>query len=519
MTTLKIRLTAKLISLIVLHCQAQNAVPSIENFRIERLNNELTIHFDANDSDNTALEISCKLFSADGATLHEEIYPQLITGDIGFPVAAGLNKSIVVSLDPQQAHALLRVLLKVSDREPVNMVDLLKEVSPDRLSESVYALQGIRNNRNQVFYDSVRQSLLERLGEHLPARRLEITLPQQSCVNLEATQFGQVHPSEMVLIDAHYDSFQNAPGADDNASGVAGVLEACRILSKYSTERSLRYIFFDLEEAGLIGSLLYKGSQISPREKIQAVLNYEMIGYYTDEPNTQDLPAGFNILFPEAYDQLIANGRRGDFLTNVANTSSHTLRTIFDRNAKDHVPDLKVISLEVTGNGIIAPDLRRSDHAVFWDNGIPALMLSDGANFRNKKYHTLNDSAHYLNYEFMANIVRATIATAAELAGLEHAGTKSATISLASSSEPGFDKTLKVWLSENRLFIESEELLNGAKIRLYDAMGTNVHNGTINSYAAYASYSIPRNMHTGLYWIHISFNQRTALLNVFHHGQ
>ncbi|MCC6754412.1 MAG: M28 family peptidase [Saprospiraceae bacterium] len=519
MATLKIYFTPLLISLTAIFCQAQNAVPAIENFHIERQNNNLTITFDAMDPDNTALDISCKLFSADDATLHEEIQPQLITGDIGFPVASGLNKLIVVSLNQQQAHAQVRVLLKVSDREPLDLIDLLKQVSPSRLSESVYALQGIRNNRNPVFYDSVRQGLVERLGEHLPVRRLEIALPQQSCVNVEASQFGHDHPSEMVLIDAHYDSYQNAPGADDNASGVAGVLEACRILSRYSTKRSLRYVCFDLEEAGLIGSLLYEGSQVSPREQIHSVLNYEMIGYYTDEPNTQDLPAGFNILFPEAYNQVIANGRRGNFLTNVANVSSHTLRTIFDRNAADHVPDLKVISLEVTGNGIIAPDLRRSDHAVFWDNGIPALMLSDGANFRNKKYHTLNDSAQYLNYEFMANIVRATIATAAELAGLEHAGSKSQTISISSSAESGYDNDVKTWLSGNKLYLQSYKPLGGAKIILYDALGTQLASGSTSQDSEYRSFTMPQHLYPGLYWIHISSKHKNAVLKVFYNGQ
>ena len=79
------------------------------------------------------------------------------------------------------------------------------------------------------------------------------------------------------------------------------------------------------------------------------------------------------------------------------------------------MPDLKIISLTLPGNGLIAPDFRRSDHANFWDINAPAVMLSDGANFRNLDYHTPNDLTNILDYQFMANIVKGTVATIATL--------------------------------------------------------------------------------------------------------
>ena len=98
--------------------------------------------------------------------------------------------------------------------------------------------------------------------------------------------------------------FPEAPGADDNGTAIAGMLEAMRILSGFSFRNSLRFIGFDLEEPGLKGSIRYVSSSIPDYEEIGGVLNMEMIGYTCEEPNCQTVPFGFNLLFPEAYDSL-----------------------------------------------------------------------------------------------------------------------------------------------------------------------------------------------------------------------
>lgn len=450
---------------------SQNQLPVILQKQLITNKNVITLSFDLKDPDNDQLDVQCKLFSDESASLHQEIMPIGITGDIGYPILAGSNKTIQITLDPLLNVQQIRIVLKVSDRESITMQDLLNQVDTQRLRNTILQIQGRRNNTDKIFYDSCRNILQTALGTQLPVKRLNFVQGGLSATNFESTQYGFEQPAQFTLIDAHYDSFGSSPGADDNASGVAGVLEAQRILAPYCAKKSIRYALFDLEEAGLIGSLIYVSNQISKRESILGVLNFEMIGFYTNEPNTQDLPTGFNILFPEAYNKVIQDNRRGNFITNVANVASSSLKTLFDNNASNHVPGLKVISLEVPGNGSIAPDLRRSDHASFWDKGIPALMLTDGANFRNKKYHTANDSIHQLNFEFMSNVVKATIATAATLSQLEHARCIEIPLTLVTDvSHSDFSKFHIAHLKD-QLFIRSHETLKETTVRLVSLEG------------------------------------------------
>ncbi len=404
-----------------LNVNAQNLIPEISNIRYQIQNLVVTIDFDVSDKENDPLDIQCKLFSMDDPNKFTEIIPDLIQGDIGFPISQGNGKQIRVYLNSGNPTNRIQLVLKTSDRQSLIIEDLLNQVDSNNLKAYVQQLQGIRNKNNQSFYDDTRNYLYTTLSSIVPARKIELTVPQYTCVNIESTKTGFSRPSNIYAIDAHYDSYNFAPGADDNASGVAGVLEAYRILAPYSSKFSLRFINFDLEEAGLVGSLLYTNNQLSKRDSIQGVINLEMIGFYSNEPNTQTLPTGFNILFPDAYNAVIANERRGDFITNVGNTSSVALKNSFHNNALKYIPDLKVISLEVPGTGTLTPDLRRSDHATFWDRGVPALMITDGANFRNKNYHTTKDSINNLNFLFMTNVVKACLASLIESTCIEHA--------------------------------------------------------------------------------------------------
>lgn len=170
------------------------------------------------------------------------------------------------------------------------------------------------------------------------------------------------------------------------------------------------------EELRLVGSNRYVLNGIKAFEDIQGVLNYEMIGFYSDEPGSQSLPTGFELLFPKAAEEVSDDDFRGNFLTVVGNQDSNPLIAAYLDAAETYVPDLRIVSVAVPGTGAIVPDLRRSDHASFWDGGMQALMLTDGSDFRNFNYHTPGDSIGTLDFAFMRHVVQATLATAAELA-------------------------------------------------------------------------------------------------------
>jgi hypothetical protein len=182
-------------------------------------------------------------------------------------------------------------------------------------------------------------------------------------------------------------------------------------------------LLFDLEELGLRGSIDYVSNDLNSQEVILGAIINEMIAYSDSSAISQQFPTGFNVLFPAAYNQVAADSFRGNFITNVGNNFSAGLMASYHSSAQQYVPILKVVDVEAPGNSQMVQDLRRSDHAPFWDAGYEALMITDGANFRNPNYHEASDSLSTLDLNFMKAVVQANVATLATLAKPIIAGT------------------------------------------------------------------------------------------------
>ncbi|OWY25366.1 T9SS C-terminal target domain-containing protein [Sphingobacteriales bacterium UPWRP_1] len=408
--------------------QAQNAAPVISNILAfpDELNNRVTVTFDVADAENDALEIELRVSDNMGQTYLVDVSETW--GDVGYPVSAGSGKTLTWQYNPVALTSGIYFLKIIADdRQPIDIQAIVNEVNPNNLYNDLEFVQGIRHyDAGLEHIQEVKDAIETRFtNAGLQTHRQDFSVGAFSGQNIIGRLQGQGNETQTVIIDAHFDSVAVAPGADDNGSGVVGVLEALRVLSPYQFRNNIKFIGFDLEELGLLGSNAFINSPGGKDafETISGVLNFEMIGYYSEVPNSQSTPIGFNLLFPDAYAELTANQFRGDFLINVANAASAPLRNAFDSCAALYVPALKVTSLTVPGNGEIATDLRRSDHAKFWDAGMQALMLTDGANFRNIHYHTPTDVLDILDFNFMSNNVKATVATAAHLAGIRHCST------------------------------------------------------------------------------------------------
>ncbi len=217
-----------------------------------------------------------------------------------------------------------------------------------------------------------------------------------------------------LLVSAHYDTVSGSPGADDNASGLAAMLECARVLSKARPERAVDFVAFDMEEkqpegGALLGSTAFvrdlskRVGRRGGKDVYEGVYNLEMVGY-TSGPGTQVHPPGFRFLFPRIYDRVRRREFRGDFVTVVARGPSIRIGRIFQRTAGQWVPNLRMLLL---------PDIFRSDHSPFWLAGIPAIMITDTANFRNPHYHRASDTPGTLDYGFLGNVTRALAATLA----------------------------------------------------------------------------------------------------------
>jgi len=447
-----------------------NQIPVLEQCYAEFKNGILTVYYDLEDQEESSIEIKCMVFDQ---LTRKPIVIKNTEGDIGPGVSLGPNKSVKIYFDdPSLLPSQLLVHLSAHDGAPLDIAALLSNVSTDSILQNLNLIQGKRNaTTDSLFLKKTRNFLQDFSSRFLSTKRIEARIPQGFVVNLESTQWGCESPEKVQIIDAHYDSAGQSPGADDNGSGVVGVMEAMRILAPYSSNKTIRYLFFDLEEAGLIGSQLYLVNQLNPNDQIQNCINFEMIGYYSDQINTQDLPTGFNVLFPDAYNQVISNQRRGDFITNVGNVNSAALVKVFANAATQYVPGLKVISLEVPGTGLLAPDLRRSDHAGFWDRNIPALMITDGANFRNKNYHTVRDSIHYLNMGFMTQVIKTSIATMVELAEIEHAAATTLEVNIGTSTSNHSLSIPQISLQKDVLYIQSVPGSENLILECFDLSG------------------------------------------------
>ena len=419
-----------------LHSHAQNQLPSvlIQEVTVDESTKEITINFDVEDGDDAAVEIFLLASDDGGATYN--ISTNTATGDLGFPVTTGTGKQIIWPYNTQIGLAgNYQLKLVVDDRYQIDIQSIVDQVDSTKLKTRLQNIDGPRHyistpgNLNRC-RDTIEQAFWD---YGLTTYRQQFPYASTTGENIIGTLAGVTQDEIIWIIDGHYDSVNNAPGADDNGSATAAMMEAARILSQYRFHKSIRFIGFDLEEAGLRGSLYYV-DHLSTAETIEGVLNMEMIAYYTEEPNTQSLPTGFELLFPEAYAAVEADEFRGNFITNTAITSFTSLSESFHNAAAQYVPGLRVIDVTAP-DALVPPDLLRSDHAPFWQAGIPALMLTDGANFRNPYYHTPNDTIGSLNFTFMQQVLQAVIATAADGAELSHSTEAIANFQIVSDAD------------------------------------------------------------------------------------
>lgn len=207
-----------------------------------------------------------------------------------------------------------------------------------------------------------------------------------------------------LLIGAHYDTIPGSPGADDNASALAVLLETAQSLTGVPLTRPIRFVAFCLEEDGLLGSSAYAAMLRQREETLAGAIILECVGYARSEERTQQAPLGVPVAVPTI----------GNFLAIVGNEASAALTRTVAWAMKAHVP---VVPLVVTGNGELLPDTRRSDHAAFWDQGFPAVMVTDTANFRNPHYHQPSDVLDTLNLDFMNQVAHGLLMAAKQLAG------------------------------------------------------------------------------------------------------
>jgi hypothetical protein len=229
-----------------------------------------------------------------------------------------------------------------------------------------------------------------------PVDKQEFTVDGVVCENLVAEIRGSSRAAEIVVIGAHYDSVDDAPGADDNASGVAGLLALAKRMHGSKPARTVRFVAFANEEpphfkTGNMGSWRYAAHAKGRGEKIVAMLSLESIGYYRDEKGSQKYPQPLAKLYPDT----------ANFVAFAGDMNSRELVRRCVKTFREHAT--------IPSEGAAVPDavtgIGWSDQWSFWQHGWKAIMVTDTAFFRNPNYHTTQDLPETLDYERMARVV------------------------------------------------------------------------------------------------------------------
>ncbi|WP_019505004.1 M28 family peptidase [Pleurocapsa sp. PCC 7319] len=218
---------------------------------------------------------------------------------------------------------------------------------------------------------------------------------QNLILNLDSDQTSNLPP---ILIGAHYDAVPGTPGADDNATGVAVLLELAAVFTTSPLKYPVRLVAFDLEEYGLLGSTAYAQQLKQNKEKLRLMLSLEMLGYCDNAADSQSYP---KILKP-------FYGDRGNFIALVGNLKAFPDLMRMSRQMKQTGTPCEI--LPDPSSGKLVPITGFSDHRPFWQQNYRAIMVTDTAMLRNPHYHQASDTIDTLDLDFLTNVCQSLVA-------------------------------------------------------------------------------------------------------------
>lgn len=307
-------------------------------------------------------------------------------------------------------HSLLRILFYPVFAQYVSMpgksfsgplpaLTSTEKLVSAQLRKHVEALAVDIGIRHAAHGDSLRRSAKYCMSQFIQ-RDLSVEMEafdfqgvSQQIVVAEIT--GKRRPKEVIVIGAHYDTVPGSPGADDNASGIAALLEIASLLKDVPMDRTVRFVAFPNEEYHgedwrNMGSYHHAKRSHDRGDNLVGMISLEMLGYFSSEPGSQKYPFPFNLFYPE----------RGDFIGFIGNSASRDWVRKVVRNFRE----LTAFPSE----GAAAPerfkDIARSDHWSFWQFGCPALMITDTSNFRFPYLHGMDDTPDKIDFDAMARI-------------------------------------------------------------------------------------------------------------------
>jgi hypothetical protein len=402
------------------HGYSQNNIPSISNvnIQVDKYVKRLVVTYEVFDAEKDTVFVYCKAAWPNGTT--RLIDSAVVSNRGSYP--AGKSREIIWDYSTVPGGPVT-IQLVADDRQPVDIGTCVKATDSGRIKDMLLQVAGIRDNIKGLRHKEDVKALMVKTFEahHLQTKPQPFTWSGNVSHNIIAHWPGLEGDNIRYLITAHFDTVRDSPGADDNASGIAGLLEVMNILSAYHFRHAIDFIAFDQEEPGLVGSGHYLSAVNKPGYVIGGAFNFDMIGYYSEVAFSQQVPASIAAAFPVECRYVGADSSKGNFVLSVADSGSRVLSSVFTNSIKQYVPDLRSVALIANKETLDAlPELAASDHASFWKAGYKALHIGDTGPARNPFYHSAQDDLSHINYGFIENVVKATVGAVAALARVQH---------------------------------------------------------------------------------------------------
>lgn len=287
--------------------------------------------------------------------------------------------------------------------EKLNHIDTIR-VKNDLIS--ITETQKSRNYKNIATLDTIADYIkieLTKVCDSVSYQKYEVD------GNIYKNVIGSIRTNnkERIIIGAHYDVFGNQEGADDNASGISGLLELARLLSKENLKYRIEFVAYTLEEPPFfrtekMGSYIHANNLFKNRIPVKGMICLETIGYYNEEPNSQEYPIpGMSLKY----------GNTADFITIVQNKK----RGEFSKQIESLMMNQNLIKTKSFKGSTLLPGIDFSDHLNYWNLDYDAVMVTNTAFYRNKNYHKKGDKLETLDIKKLSLVIEQLYLTLKQL--------------------------------------------------------------------------------------------------------
>jgi hypothetical protein len=411
-----------------LAAQMTNEPPVVSGVTIEWPSaREARINYVVRDKDDKKVAVTFLLSRDNGKTWTS---PGELSGDIGPSISTGKRQLIWKTPEPANSYVNTRFRVVADDGHVPSVQELIAQVDTARMRERLTHIAVVRDpvsaegraNLKKV-KDLVDGDLT---ADQFQVRRQPFTFGGFSGENIIARKTGTRFPDSLYVLCAAFDGAENTPAANNNGSGLAGLLEIADILRPYQFRNSVIALSTDYTGEEMIGSnnFVFKGG-VAHYERVRAALDLDRVGTYSDLPNTHPVEESLEDLFPDMYKKIRADSCRANFIRLISNPLSRPLADAFKASAAAYVPQLRIYTEEFPGYGEFVKGpysyVQFSDHICFWYRKYPAIWLTDAREGR-RRDNTAEDKVNYINFNFLANVVKASLATFVSMAGIEHSG-------------------------------------------------------------------------------------------------